>query len=737
METPMSSFKRILASALCLIGATTGPALASSHREAPAISDDPAADNTDLWAFVKPGSHDRLYIVAAYNPLEEPSGGPNFHKFSDDVLYQVHLSRGGRSLRDVITYQIRFRTQRVQRVAVDNLGLPPGGGKEFFLQLAAQAGGGFPIQTYTVTKVQDGKETVIARDVRVAPPNVGPRTFSLVTKGQFGSARADYDNGFTKEFVKPMGDASGSEGTVFAGPRDDGFYVDLGGVFDLAGLRPAGVAQDGVAGFNCHAIAFDIPTTKLTADGRPPGNVPGNDTTLGVWASASRRKVRVLRAKGDEDSYGPWVQVSRLGVPLVNEALIGFQDKDKYNRTHPAKDVENFGAYFLNPVLVRDAEFAGFYNAGGPLAGIVPPRDNRTDILDAINLRNIPSPGAHDIPLSATGDVLRVDLATDSAFPNGRPIYGGTNREADVTDILLSLILTRKTSGVSDGVGFNDATYLTETPWLALPWRGSDQGHGKVAAPTPPAEGPKLIGLVAGNRLVTFAAGKPAQTSAPVAITGLATGESIVGITVRPATGALIGLGDSSRLYQIDASTGLATGIGPGPFSPALMGQSFGVDFNPTVDRIRVVSDAQQNLRLHPDLGTVVDGDPATPGVQGDANLNPAGAVSAAAYTNSVAGASTTTLFVIDHGADTLLRQGGPDSMPPSPNTGMLTPIGSLAASTDAPVGFDIAPGSNTAYAVLQVQGTSKLHTIDLGTGAATLVGDVGYGPLRGIAVLP
>jgi hypothetical protein len=461
--------------------AASGPARASSHREAPAISEDPAADNTDLWAWVKPGSHDRLYIVAAYNPLEEPSGGPNFHAFSDEVLYQIHITRGAQSLKDVVTYQIRFRTQRPQRVAVDNLGLPPGGGKEFFLQLAAQAGGGFPIQTYTVTKLEGGRETVIARDVRVAPPNVGPRTFSIVTKNQFGTSQTAYNDAFAREFVTPMGDARGSEGTVWAGPRDDGFYVDLGGVFDLAGLRPQGVAMDGVAGFNCHAIALDIPTTRLTADGRPPGNTPGNDTTLGVWASASRRKVRVLRSSGETDSYGPWVQVSRLGLPLFNEALVGLQDKDKYNRTHPSRDVANFGAYILNPILVRDAEFAGFYADLGPLAGIVPPRDNRLDIIDAINLRNFPTPGAHDIPLSATGDVLRVDLATDSAFPNGRPIPGGTKQEqADVTDVLLSLILTRKLSGVSDGVSSNDATYLTETPWLALPWRGSDQGHGKA-----------------------------------------------------------------------------------------------------------------------------------------------------------------------------------------------------------------------------------------------------------------
>ncbi len=470
-----------MTAAFCALGAMAVPmtADASSHREAPAISFDPAADNTDLWAWVKPGSHDTLYVVAAYNPLEEPSGGPNFHTFSDDVLYEIHIARGPTSLHDVVTYQIQFQTQHVPRVDPANLNASPGGGKEFFVQLAGAAGGGFPVQTYTVTKVEPGrKPVVIARNVKVAPPNIGQRTFSLVTKGQFGSQENSYNDAFAASFITNMG-TSGSEGKVWAGPRDDGFYVDLGGVFDLAGLRAKGVAQDGVAGFNCHAIALEIPTTRLTVNGQAPGNAPSNDTTIGVWASASRRKVTILRTNGTNDDYGPWVQVSRLGLPLVNEALIGLQDKDKFNRSHPSRDLENFGAYFLNPILVRDAEFAGFYGANGPLAGITPPKSNRTDIVEAINIKNFPSANAHGI--QSVGDVLRVDLATDSAFPNGRPFVGGTNREqADVTDVLLSLILTKQLSGVSDGVGYNDKTFLTGTPWLALPWAGDTQGHGKT-----------------------------------------------------------------------------------------------------------------------------------------------------------------------------------------------------------------------------------------------------------------
>ena len=446
-------------------------ALASSHREAPAISLDPAADNTDLWAWIKPGTHDRLYIVAAYNPLEEPSGGPNFHKFSDDVLYEVHVVRGVSSLADVITYQVRFKTEPLTRVDVTDLSKGPGGGKEFFAQLSGSVG--FQKQTYTVTKVQGSQSTVIAQDVPVAPPNPGPRTFTtLKALGLLNTTRSAYDDAFTQEFVHPMG-SGGSEGTVFAGPRDDGFYVDLGGIFDLANLRAKGTAQDGVAGFNCHAIALDIPVTKVTADGQLP-TTRTDSSIIGVWASASRRKIVIERERGAAEAVGPWVQVSRLGLPLINEAVIGLQDKDKYNRTTPSTDVANFAGYFLNPIIVRDAEAVGIYAALG--VDPTPFKTNRTDILDIISLKQ------NGYNVTAIGDVLRVDLTTDSAFPNGRVIYGGTNHEDDVTDILLSVLLTKNPSGISDGVDHNDATYLTQSPWLARPWSGFDQGHGK---PTP------------------------------------------------------------------------------------------------------------------------------------------------------------------------------------------------------------------------------------------------------------
>jgi hypothetical protein len=457
-----------------------GRAEASSHREAPAISSDPDADNTDVYAWVNPGSHDKLYVIANWIPLEEPSGGPNFHKFSDDVRYEVHLTRGD-SLDDAVAYYVQFHTAKVQRVDPADLNAPPGGGKEFYIQLTGALN-----QTYDVTKIVYGgngrrTETVIAKDVPVAPPRIGPRTQAVANAlGLPPYTSPVYDDAFAASFIRPLG-KDGANGRVFAGPRDDGFYVDLGAIFDLVNFRPKGVAQDGVAGFNTHSIALEIPTTELTVNGQPPGNTPGDATTIGVWAASSRRKVSILRRDGSKRDEGPWVQVSRLGLPLVNEAIIGYQDKDKYNRTRPKDDVANFGAYFLNPVSVRDAEAVGLYAGLG--IDPTPFKSGRTDVLDVINLKDIPTPGAHAFPLSATGDVLRVDLATDSAFPNGRPILPGTNREqADVTDVILSLLLTKFQVPISDGVDHNDATFLTEFPFLALPWQGFDQGHGK---PTP------------------------------------------------------------------------------------------------------------------------------------------------------------------------------------------------------------------------------------------------------------
>src|SRR5262245_13008203 len=291
---------------------------ASSHREAPAISLDPAADNTDVYAWVSPGAHDKLYVVTNFIPLEEPSGGPNFHMFDPDVRYEVHMARGPDSLADAVTYYIRFKTTPFKRVSSDDIAFNEDlfNGIQFFSQIAVMP----PAQTYTVTKVEKGKETVLIADAPVAPANIGPRTDAVVYKPGSGK----YDNAFAAQFVRNLKGG----GRVFAGPRDDGFYVDLGGVFDLANITSGRKKPvDGVSGYNVHSIALEIPTTELTGTGKPPTAGPSNAQTLGIWSAASRRKVTVRRTHGDQN-FGPWVQVSRLGLPLVNEALIGLQDKD-------------------------------------------------------------------------------------------------------------------------------------------------------------------------------------------------------------------------------------------------------------------------------------------------------------------------------------------------------------------------------------------------------------------------
>jgi hypothetical protein len=438
-------------------------ASASSHREAPAISEDPSADNTDVYAWVV-GTN--LVILANYIPLEEAAGGPNFHKFSDDVLYEVHIAQGPASLEDALTYQIRFTTKPFPVVDPSALTLPPNaGGNEFFSQIAvapADFGGG--AQTYSVTKIDKNGSASLVTGVPVVPPNIGHRTGALVY-GLMGAATYE-DFAMNAKFKKSMG----AEGMVWAGPRDDGFFVDLGAVFDLAGLQSVLMERpprDDVAGYNVHTIALQIPLNVANGAAVVPGQ-PNDNQTVGVWASASRKKVNILRKKERSDALGPWVQVSRQGLPLVNEAVIGLQDKDKYNRTKPKDDAANFAPYFLNPIIVRDAFFAGFYNMGGPLFGINydTMKTNRMDIINIINLA--PS---HDI--KTIGDVIRVDLGIASGFPNGRSVGPGTCVEEDVTDVLLSVLLTGGSAPVPDGVGANDKKFRADFPYLASPWAGN------------------------------------------------------------------------------------------------------------------------------------------------------------------------------------------------------------------------------------------------------------------------
>jgi hypothetical protein len=251
----------------------------------------------------------------------------------------------------------------------------------------------------------------------------------------------------------------------------------------------------------------------------------------------------------------------------------------------------------------------------------------------------------------------------------------------------------------------------------------------------PGAEAVPLTGLTTTNTLVTFDSATPGTIGSSVAITGLQAGETLLGIDRRPANGLLYGLGSTSQLYTIDTTTGAATAVGL-PFAPALSGTSFGFDFNPLPDRIRVVSTESSNFRLNPNTGVLVGTDTPLSYPAGDPGTGIAPRVVGSAYTNNFDGALVTTLFGIDSNRDVLVMQGGPDGVP-SPNGGELTTIGALGFDTSDLVGFDISALTGVAFAALTppTGGASQLFTIDLTTGAGTLVGTIGTGlTLAGLA---
>jgi uncharacterized protein (TIGR03437 family) len=248
-----------------------------------------------------------------------------------------------------------------------------------------------------------------------------------------------------------------------------------------------------------------------------------------------------------------------------------------------------------------------------------------------------------------------------------------------------------------------------------------------------------VYAVTAGGKLISFNAITPSAINRNVTITGLAQGETVVGVDFRPRTGQLFALSSASRLYTINTTTGAVTQVGAAAFTPALSGTAFGFDFNPVPDRIRVVSDAEQNLRLNPDNGAVAGTDTNLAYASGDANAGANPNVIASAYTNNFSGASVTTLFGIDSNLDILVRQGSPGGSPNSPNGGQLSTIGALGVNTTNDAGFDISAPGDVALASLTVLGgtSSSLYSINLNTGAATMVGPIGGGEIvRDIAIV-
>ncbi|MBS1587681.1 MAG: DUF4331 domain-containing protein [Bacteroidetes bacterium] len=330
---PLLRRLRVCGVLLGLLGASLN-GYASSHREAPLISRDPLADNTDLYAFRSPDDPNTITIIANYIPFELPEGGPNYYNFSPDVRYEIHIKNQTTTTNDDITY--RFTFQQVNQDA-----------STFFnIRLGQQN-----LKTsYTCERSTDGGNTftTIYSNGVVPPSNIGPRSIQDATVG-LGAA----------SYMSLMQSAIGTANTgekVFCGPVDDPFFVDLAGAFDVGNFRPEGNAtnptKDGLARFNVHSIALKIPISTLQKDGKTANmaaNILDPDFVIGVWASASRKQIKTLNAGSDSYS-GNWVQVSRLGMPLTNEAVIPLGMKDKWNATTPANDGQ-FIPYFKNPEL--------------------------------------------------------------------------------------------------------------------------------------------------------------------------------------------------------------------------------------------------------------------------------------------------------------------------------------------------------------------------------------------------
>jgi len=473
-------------------------ASASSHREAPTIANDPTADNTDVYAFASPDDPNNslpdvqgqrssprdagtVTLVANYIPFQSPNGGPNFYRFADDVLYEIHIDNQGNAADDVV-YQFQFNTTTVSdQTFLYNTGKMTWNG-------TAYANWNRP-QTYSVTKVTNGVVAPLGTGLLTPPVDVGPHSVGTT---------ADYHNLVSHSIHTLVN----NKGTVFAGQRADPFFVDLGAVFDLLSVVPQG--HNYLQGENVNSIVLKIPKSEI--------GDPNKDHVMGVWATAKRKTTQIINANGSRTSSGAEVQVSRLGNPLVNEVVIPLGLKDAFNGLAPANDGTVPGA--VN--AVKTPELPKLFRALGIDANA--PLSNRGDLFATFlqGLDGLNKPKPLGIVQQVPGEMLRLnyDIAPSTSnpntvnrlaalagqldgFPNGRRLAD------DVTDIELSaadgilcdptrsaaLPLTFKAQFIADGqvgptcrstdapilgdgVNTTDQPFQTTFPYVADPYQG-------------------------------------------------------------------------------------------------------------------------------------------------------------------------------------------------------------------------------------------------------------------------
>jgi len=442
----------------------------SSHREAPEISKDPVADSTDLYAFVSPDRPDTVTLIANYIPLQGPAAGPNFFEFGSDVRYEIHISNRGDARADV-TYQFDFWTEVINKnTFLYNTGPITSLSDATFNRR----------QFYKVTRrTRDGHSTVLGTNLCSPPCNIGPRSTPNYASL---AASAVHDLGHGRR--------------VFAGQRADGFYVDLGSIFDLADLRPfqnlhliptaAAPGVNNLENLNVHSIALQVPISDLT-HGTPSG-VTDPKASIGVWTTASRRGARVIHGDRTE-GHGSYRQVSRLGNPLVNEALIPMGRKDEWNHRAPYTD-KDYLSYVEHPELAKllPVLYPGVFPN---LAGLTA---KRADLV-AVLLTGLPGgivPGFQNYTGPVVADMLRLNVAVPpSKSPHPAGIVGGDlagypNGRRPIDDVVT--IELRAIAGVTyplvaptytpDGAanlitdGLAAPTFASSFPYLASPHGG-------------------------------------------------------------------------------------------------------------------------------------------------------------------------------------------------------------------------------------------------------------------------
>jgi hypothetical protein len=453
---------------------------AASHREAPLISLDPAADITDFFMFrsYEPGQSNKVVLIMNTQPGEEPSSGPNYFNFDPSVKYAFGIDNNGDGKSDI---SIDFQFRNEIRGVVDGLGLPlsyvgnvpPGSGSVIppITRLDGKGSEGLGLrQRYQVSMTGGdslGDTKTIARDLIAVPSDVGPNTMP-----NYASLR--------NQGIYNLGNGV----RVFAGQAEDPFYIDLGGVFDTLNFRrfppllsnaedandninPFGV--DMLSGFNVQTIAIELPISMLT----------GAFQTLGGYAYTSRPNVSIRshwhHSHGDGYANKPWVQVQRLANPLINEVIIGTKDKDYWNSVNPW-DEGKFLDYYLNPRLALALQLV----FGAPAA-----LNNRTDLVNALLKYGPGDPHYSDLlrldttvaPVPLAQQKRLTVLAGDNAgWPNGR------RPRDDVTDIAVRLVggPTYIALKAGDGVNKDDAPLSTSFPFLSLPSDGRNRSFPHI-----------------------------------------------------------------------------------------------------------------------------------------------------------------------------------------------------------------------------------------------------------------